>query len=160
MRLLIAVRRSTACLMRQAEERTHRNQCRALSAQPIVGANSIGMRWACRSFYAATRRPASSSTCASVARLAAASFSAACRRRSSNFRRLNPMVWIPPQPGGGSQAGTLYCSDVWPLHLQADLGRTCPAIPVGSGSGFVWNGTARQFTTSTKLSGATHTIAV
>jgi hypothetical protein len=43
---------------------TYRNQCRALSAQPIVGENSMGMRLAWRSFHAAIRRPASSSTCA------------------------------------------------------------------------------------------------
>ena len=53
MRLLIAdqgwrsrVRKSTACVVRQARERTPRNQCRALSTQPIVGENSIGMRLA------------------------------------------------------------------------------------------------------------------
>ena len=40
------VRRSTAALVRQAGQRTHKNQCRALSAQPIVGENSIGMRLA------------------------------------------------------------------------------------------------------------------
>ena len=52
-RLLIAdhgwrsrVRRSTACVVRQAGQHTHRNQCRAFSAQPIVGENSIGMRLA------------------------------------------------------------------------------------------------------------------
>jgi hypothetical protein len=46
MRLLIAdhgsrsrVRRSTAWVVRQAGQRTHRNQCLALSAQPIVGEN-------------------------------------------------------------------------------------------------------------------------
>ena len=98
----MAIERSkiaTACVVRHAGQHTHRNQCRALSAQPIVGENSIGMRLACRSFHAETRRPASSSTCASVARLAAASFSAACRRRSSILRRLKPMA-------GGSQVLT------------------------------------------------------
>jgi hypothetical protein len=44
----------------QAGQRTHRNQCLALRAQPIVGENSIGIRLACRSFHAATRRLASS----------------------------------------------------------------------------------------------------
>ena len=95
MRLLIAdhgwrskVRRSTVWVVRQAGQHTQRNRCRALSAQPIVGENSIGMRWACRSFHADTGRPASSSTCASVVRRTAASFSAACWRRSSILRRL------------------------------------------------------------------------
>ena len=44
---------------------------------PIVGENSIGIRLAWRSFQAVIRRSASSSTCASVARRLAASFSAA-----------------------------------------------------------------------------------
>ena len=52
------VRRSTACVVRQAGQRTQRNQCLALSAQPIVGETSIGMRLACRAFHAAMRRPA------------------------------------------------------------------------------------------------------
>jgi len=49
-------------------------------AAPIVGENNIGIRFACRSFQAPIRRSASSSTWASVARRAAAYFSAACRR--------------------------------------------------------------------------------
>jgi hypothetical protein len=44
-------------------------------AAPIVGENSIGIRLAWRSFQAAIRRSASSSTCGSVARRLAASFS-------------------------------------------------------------------------------------
>jgi hypothetical protein len=52
-------------VVRQAGQRTHKNQRRALSAQPIVGENSIGMRLACRTFQAATRRLASSRICAS-----------------------------------------------------------------------------------------------
>jgi len=43
-------------MVRHAGQRTQRNHCRALSAQPIVGENSSGMRLACRSFHAATRR--------------------------------------------------------------------------------------------------------
>jgi hypothetical protein len=54
--------------VRQAGQHTHRNQWRASSAQKIVGENSIGMRLACRSFHAATSRPASARICASVAR--------------------------------------------------------------------------------------------
>jgi len=52
----------------------------AVIAAPIVGENIIGMRLAWRSFHAAIRRSASSSTWTSVARRAAASFSAASRR--------------------------------------------------------------------------------
>ena len=48
-------------------------------AAPMVGENSIGMRLAWRSFQATIRCSASSSTWASVACRAAASFSAACR---------------------------------------------------------------------------------
>ena len=55
----------------------HQNKLRHYPA-PIVGENSIGMRLAWRSFQAAIKRSASSSTWASVARRAAASFSAAC----------------------------------------------------------------------------------
>ena len=55
-----SVRRSTDWVVRHVGQRTQRNQCLALRAQPIVGENSIGMRLACRSFHAATRRPASS----------------------------------------------------------------------------------------------------
>ena len=64
-------------------------------AAPIVGENSIGIRLAWRSFQAAIRRSASSSTCASVARRSAASFSAACRRWSSILRLLKPIGSIP-----------------------------------------------------------------
>jgi len=85
------VRRSMACVVWQAGQRTHRNQCRALSAQPIVGENSIGMRLACRSFHAATRRLASLRICASVAGRAAAAFSAASARRAPILRLLKPM---------------------------------------------------------------------
>jgi len=49
-------------------------------AAPIVGEKIMGECNAWRSFQAAIRRSASSSTCASVARLFAASFSAASRR--------------------------------------------------------------------------------
>jgi len=49
-----SVRRSTDWVVRHAGQRTQRNQCLALRAQPIVGENSIGMRLACRSFHAAT----------------------------------------------------------------------------------------------------------
>ena len=35
------VRRSTAWVVRQAAQRTHRNQCLALSAHPIVGENTV-----------------------------------------------------------------------------------------------------------------------
>jgi hypothetical protein len=86
------VRRSIACIVRQAGQRTHRNQCRALSAHPIVGENSIGIRLACRSFHAAIRRSASSRICPSVARRAAASFSATAARfqeRKLQKRRLD-----------------------------------------------------------------------
>jgi hypothetical protein len=58
--------------------------------------DSIGMRLACRSFHTAMRRPASSRIWASVARFAAASFSADAARCASILRRLNPapvMVW-------------------------------------------------------------------
>src|SRR5271154_2107260 len=63
-------RRSTACVVRQAGQHTHRNHCLALRAQPIVGENSIGMRLACRSFHAETKRLASSRIWGSVARFA------------------------------------------------------------------------------------------
>jgi hypothetical protein len=99
MRLLIAdhgcrsrVRRSTACVVRQAGQRTQRNQCLALRAQPIVGENSIGMPLDCRSFHAETRRPASSRICASVARFVAASFSAAAARCAFILRLLKPIA--------------------------------------------------------------------
>jgi hypothetical protein len=38
--------RSITLIVRQARHRTHRNQCRAAMAAPIVGKNSIGMRFA------------------------------------------------------------------------------------------------------------------
>ena len=76
----------------------------------MVGENSIGMRLACRSFHAETKRPASSSTPASVARLAAASFSAASARRASIFRRLNPMPDRRPTKSAGQGANSLTCS--------------------------------------------------
>src|SRR6516162_2107011 len=60
-------------------------------AAPIVGENSIGIRFAWRSFQAAISRSASSRTRASVARRLAASFSAASRRWSSILRRLKPI---------------------------------------------------------------------
>jgi len=86
------VRKSIAFMVWHAGQRTHRNQYRAVIAAPIVGANSIGIRLAWRSFQAAIRRSASSSTWASVARRLAASFSAARRRSSSILRRLTPMA--------------------------------------------------------------------
>ena len=49
-------------MVRQAGQRTQRNQWPAVIAAPIVGENSIGMRLACRSFQAAIRRSASSRT--------------------------------------------------------------------------------------------------
>jgi hypothetical protein len=62
-------------------------------AAPIVGENSIGIRFDWHSFQAVIRRSASSSTWASVARRAAASLSAASRRRySSILRRLKPIT--------------------------------------------------------------------
>ena len=51
----------------------------------MVGENSIGMRLACRSFHAATRRPASSRICASVARCAAASYGCWSWMKNSAF---------------------------------------------------------------------------
>ena len=55
-------------LGRATGQRTHRNQCLALSAQSIVGVSSIGMRLDCRSFHAAMRRPASSSAISGLGR--------------------------------------------------------------------------------------------
>jgi hypothetical protein len=46
--------------VRQAGQRTHRNQYRAAIHAPIVGKNKIGIRRAWRSFQAAIRRSASS----------------------------------------------------------------------------------------------------
>jgi hypothetical protein len=54
-----SVRRSIALVMRQAGQRTHKNQWRAVTAAPIVGENSIGMRFARRSFQSAISRSAS-----------------------------------------------------------------------------------------------------
>ena len=73
------VRRSTAWVVRQAGQRTHRNQCLPLSAQPIVGENGIGMRLVCRSFHAAMRPPASSRIWASVGRFACRFVLRGCR---------------------------------------------------------------------------------
>src|SRR6516165_8669596 len=87
-----SVRKSMALIVRQAGQRTHRNQYLALTAAPIVGEKIMGARNAWRSFQTAIRRSASSSTCASVARRVAASFSAASRRWSSNLRLLKPIV--------------------------------------------------------------------
>jgi hypothetical protein len=56
-----SVRRSMICVVRQAGQRTHRNQYRAVIAAPMVGANSMGIRLAWRSFQAAIRPSASSS---------------------------------------------------------------------------------------------------
>jgi hypothetical protein len=44
-----------AVVVRQAGQRTHKYQCRAVMAAPIVGENSIGIRAAWRSFHAAFR---------------------------------------------------------------------------------------------------------
>src|SRR5262249_49277945 len=68
-------------------------------AAPIVGEKIMGARNAWRSFQAAIRRSASSSTWASVARGVAASFSAASRRLSSILRRLKPIVALYCQTG-------------------------------------------------------------
>jgi hypothetical protein len=46
-------------LVEQHCRKTHKNQCRAAIAAPIVGENGIGMRFAWRSFQSATRRSAS-----------------------------------------------------------------------------------------------------
>jgi hypothetical protein len=50
------VRKSIAFVVRQAGQRTRRNQQPAVIAAPIVGENSIGMCLAWRSFQAAIRR--------------------------------------------------------------------------------------------------------
>ena len=55
-------RSSTALIVRQAGQRTYRNQRRAAMAAPIVGENSIGIRRAWCSFHAVMRRSASSSS--------------------------------------------------------------------------------------------------
>jgi hypothetical protein len=54
-----SVRRSIAFMVRQAGHRTHRNQCRAVIAAPIVGENNMGIRWPWRAFQARIRRSAS-----------------------------------------------------------------------------------------------------
>jgi hypothetical protein len=61
-----SVRRSTDWVVRHAGQRTQRNQCLAFRAQPIVGENSIGIRLACRSFHAATRRAIASAAVGST----------------------------------------------------------------------------------------------
>ena len=45
-------------MVRQAGQRTHKYQYRAVMAAPIVGENSIGIRLAWRSFQASIRRSA------------------------------------------------------------------------------------------------------
>jgi hypothetical protein len=47
-----SLRRSMALMVRQAGQRTHRNQYPAVTAAPIVGEKIIGMRLAWRSFQA------------------------------------------------------------------------------------------------------------
>src|ERR1019366_5225369 len=96
--------------------------------------NSIGIRLACRSFHAATRRPASSRICASVARCAAAFFSAAAARRASILRRLKPMVRISPRRDGASQADGVYVVHVRTFHLSPDVGRDRAALPADARS--------------------------
>jgi hypothetical protein len=57
-----SLRKSIALIVRQAGQRTHRNQKPALMAAPIVGEKIMGARNAWRSFQATIRRSASSST--------------------------------------------------------------------------------------------------
>ena len=65
-------------------------------------------RLACRSFHAAMRRLATSRIWASVARFAAASFSAAAARCASILRRLNPMLRISPRRYGAESSRQGY----------------------------------------------------
>jgi hypothetical protein len=58
----------------------------------MFGENSIGMRFSCRAFQAATTRTASAKICDPSARRASASFAAAAARSLSIRRLLKPMA--------------------------------------------------------------------
>jgi hypothetical protein len=85
-------RRSTDCVVRQAGQRTHKNQCRAVIAAPIVGENNMGMCPSCLAFQVVTRRSASAKIWGPRARRASASFAATAARSLSIRRLLKPMA--------------------------------------------------------------------
>jgi hypothetical protein len=86
-------------------------QCRAVTAAPIVGENSVGIRPAIHALHVSTRRTKPSMTYGLSARRATASLSAAAFRSLAIRRLLEPMietisclygigVGVPLSPGG------------------------------------------------------------